>query len=98
MQVEDLMSPAAVCGSLSIDRVTFLILTPSLSLWTDSEDEYQSNRKRLEEMCKFVTTVLKDELDEDFPQGTSTPLFRHHYRTIDDVDIQFVHKCRSGKK
>lgn len=96
--MEDLMSPAAVCGSLSIDRVTFLILTPSLSLWTDNEDEYQSNRKRLDEMCKFVTTVLKDELDEDFPQGSSTPLFRHHYRTIDDVDIQFGSQMPKRKK
>lgn len=97
MQV-DFASPATVKGALSIDRVTFLILSPTLSLWASDDAEYRQNRKRLEKMCEFVQTTLKSSLNEDFPQGSSTELFRHHYRTIDDIDIQFGSQLPKHKK
>lgn len=57
----------SVRGSLSIDRVTFLVFSPSLSLWGE-EGDY--NRVRVERMKNLTLKLLKDDLDPDFPQGT----------------------------
>lgn len=98
MQVEDFLSPAAVKGSLSIDRVTFLLLSPSLSLWNSDDAEYRANILRVEKMAKAIESVLKDDFDEDFPQGYPSELFRYHYRTFDGIDIQFGSQMPKRKK
>lgn len=79
---------ASVKGSLSLDRCTFLVMSPSLSLWQKDDQEREINRKRISEMAKLTEKLLKDTLDEDFPQGKPSELFMHHYR-ISGVDIQF---------
>ena len=69
---------SSVNGSLSIDRLTILFYCPHLSLWNDGSDNTMYVRK----MCNLVEKVLRDDLDPDFPQGSGTELFHHHYRTI----------------
>lgn len=76
----------SVRGSLSIDRVTFLVFSPLLSLWGE-EGDY--NRVRVERMKNLTLKLLKDDLDPDFPQGTPSELFHHHFRTARGVDVQF---------
>ena len=98
MQDGSFFAPATVEGSLSLDRVTFLLLSPSLSLWTSDDVEYRRNQQKLEKMAGYIQTVLKDELDPDFPLVYPSQLFRYHYRTLDDVDIQFGSQLPKRKK
>lgn len=98
MQDDSFFSPATVQGSLSLDRVTFLLFSPSLSLWTSDDAEYRKNILKLEKMAGYIQTLLKDELDPDFPQGSASELFRYHYRTLDEVDIQFGSQLPKRKK
>ena len=81
--------PAAVSGSLSIDRCTFLLLAPTLSLWQSDRSDAEIVERRLQNMAKLVQSQLDTVLDGSFAQGKSSELFRHHFRTIDGIDIQF---------
>lgn len=81
--------PAAVSGSLSIDRCTFLLLSPMLSLWQSDRNDVEIVEKRLLTMSKLVESKLDTVLDTSFPQGKSSDLFRYHFRTVDGIDIQF---------
>ena len=62
--------PAKVKGSLSIDRCTFLILSPSLSLWTEDKSEYEVNKYRIGKMMTLVKKVLKMSLTRIFHRGS----------------------------
>lgn len=86
---DGLLNPATVKGTLSLDRVTFLVFSPFLSLWAEDEAEYRMNEKKIYRMSEVAAAVLKNVLDEDFPQGSPTENYKHHFRTIDDIDIQF---------
>jgi hypothetical protein len=94
---DSLIGPATVKGSLSIDRVTFLVFTPFFSLWSENEGEYRKNEEKISAMTTVIEKVLKNVLDEDFPQGIPSELFKHHYRTIDEVDIQLGSKMPRRK-
>ena len=94
MAAPDQCCRSSVNGSLSIDRLTILFYCPHLSLWNDGSDNTMYVRK----MCNLVEKVLRDDLDPDFPQGSGTELFQHHYRTISGFDIQFGTKMPKRKK
>lgn len=100
MQVDDYFSPADVKGCLSLDRVTFLLLSPSLSLWSMDLDkeEYERTLRRIENLKSMIATQLSDVLDPDFSQGSGTDLFCCHFRTSDGVDIQFGTKKPKRRK
>ena len=89
MQDIDSVLPAEVKGCLSLDRVTFLVFSPRLSSWASEKDEVKINERRINKMAEFVQANLKHVLDDDFPQGIPSELFLCHFRTNDDVDIQF---------
>lgn len=79
-------SSSSCSGILSIDRCTFLVYSPRLSLWgKDSEH----NERYVKRMAYLTETLLKHELDPDFCNGVSSELFKKHYRTSAGVDIQF---------
>lgn len=78
-----------IYGALSLDRVTFLIYSPSLSLWQKEQVDRDFAEKKVSEMSKFTERILKENLDPDFGQGRSSELFAKHYRTSAGVDIQF---------
>lgn len=86
---DEIFSPASIPGKLSLDRCTFLLYSPRLSLWSADNAEYRENERRIERMATLTENVLKNELDPDFPQGHPSQLFLKHYRTTDEVDIQF---------
>lgn len=73
-------------GSLSLDRCTFLVFSPGLSLW--GEDSEISNRN-IDKMSKLIYKLIGDKLDSDFPQGIPSELFKKHFRTASGIDIQF---------
>lgn len=87
--MQDFYNPALVKGKLSVDRCTFLVLSPSLSLWSDDKTEYEVTKYRIGKMSKLVQSTLESELDPDFLQGQASELFLHHYRTLSGIDIQF---------
>ena len=89
MQDLDLVLPVEVKGQLSIDRVTFLVFSPRLSLWTNDALEEKRNKQRINLMSDLVQRDLHNVLDENFPQGVPSELFLHHFRTKDEIDIQF---------
>lgn len=76
----------SVKGSLSLDRCTFLVYSPRLSLW--GADGYKREHG-VDLMAKLTERLIRDKFDPDFPQGIPSELFRRHYRTSDGVDIQF---------
>lgn len=76
-------------GSLSVDRITFLVFCPRLSLWSENEQETRQNMDNIEKFSSFLELRLSSVLDMDYPQGCSTVLYKKHYRTIGGVDIQF---------
>lgn len=80
---------SVISGALSLDRVTFLVFSPSLSLWDSDVNERELNQKRIKRMSDLIERSLKDFLSDDFPQGKPSELFCHHYRTSSGVDIQF---------
>lgn len=82
-------SKTFVTGALSIDRCTFLVFSPSLSLWDCEESEKEINKGRIQKMKEMVFRALGQNLDSDFPQGGPSELFLHHFRTTAGVDIQF---------
>ena len=94
MAAPDQCCRPSVNGSLSIDRLTILFYCPTLSLWNDGSD----NSYYVRMFCNRVEKVLKYDLDPDFPQGSGTELFQHHYRTISGFDIQFGTKMPKRKK
>lgn len=94
MAAPDQCCRSFIDGSLSIDRLTMLFYCPNLSLWNNGSD----NSFYVKKMCFLVEKVLKDDLDPDFPQGSGTDLFQHHYRTISGFDIQFGTKMPKRKK
>ena len=69
-------------GALSLDRVTFLIYSPSLSLWQEGEEDRDFAAKKVSEMAKFAESILKENFDPDFFQGRSSELFAKHYRKL----------------
>lgn len=71
-------------GSLSLDRCTFLVFSPRLSLWGSENHE-----AFVKHMSYLTEKVLQDNLDSDFVQGVPSELFKYHYRTSVGVDIQF---------
>ena len=75
-----------VKGSLSLDRVTFLVFSPGLSLWGSDTDR---SKRNIEKMSGLVEKLLSDKFDSDFPQGIPSELFKKHYRTTSGIDIQF---------
>lgn len=75
-----------VQGVLSLDRCTFLIFSPGLSLW--GEDSDIANRN-IDKMSKLIYKLIGDKLDSDFPQGIPSELFKKHFRTASGIDIQF---------
>ncbi len=75
-----------VKGSLSLDRCTFLVFSPGLSLWGDESDIASRN---IEKMSKLIYKLIGDKLDTDFPQGIPSELFKKHFRTTSGIDIQF---------
>lgn len=87
-----------VKGSLSIDRVTFLLYSPSLSLWAADNKEYRTNERRLQMLHNRISEILAPVLDPDFPQGFPSELFRYHYRTLDGVDLQMGSQMPKRKK
>lgn len=81
-----LSGKSPVKGSLSLDRVTFLVYSPGLSLWgPDSDKKFNSVKL----MAGYLERLIGDKLDPDFPQGIPSELFRKHYRTSNGVDVQF---------
>lgn len=85
-----------ISGTLSIDRVSFLIFSPSFCLYQENEAEARINRDNVKFMNKAILNLLK--LDDEFPQGQSTRLFLHHYRTKQGVDLQLGSKLPITKK
>lgn len=85
-----------VNGFLSIDRVSFLVFSPKLCLWAETESEYRENLKTIKNMDNAIMNLIK--LDEDFSNGISTKLFLHHYRTKSGVDLQLGSKMPKSKK
>lgn len=96
--MQDIFSSPALEGSLSIDRCTFLLYSPRLSLWSSDQEEYRRNSESLKKMASLIETTLQDVLDPDFPQGHSSELFRYHYRTSDGIDLQFGTQLPKRKK
>lgn len=86
--MSDLESLAPDSGVLSCDRVTFLMFTPSLSVWSVDRADRESNSRRISSLSGYIQRLAGDRLDPDFPQGLSSQLFEHHFRTSDGVDIQ----------
>ena len=80
------LDDTSVKGRLSLDRCTFLIYSPRLSLWGADGVKHESG---VDMMARLTERLLKDNFDPDFPQGIPSELFRRHYRTSDGVDIQF---------
>ena len=68
-------SKTFVTGVLSIDRCTFLVFSPSLSLWDCEESEKEINKGRIQKMKEMVFRALGQNLDSDFPQGGPSELF-----------------------
>lgn len=89
------LSDTSVKGSLSLDRCTFLIYSPRLSLWGSDGYKHEGS---VDMMSRLTERLLKDRLDPDFPQGIPSELFRRHYRTSDGVDIQFAPVMPKRKK
>ena len=85
----DLESLAPGSGVLSCDRVTFLMFTPSLSVWSDNRADRETNSRRIADLAGYIQGLAGSRLDPDFPQGLPSQLFAHHFRTSDGVDIQF---------
>ena len=83
----------SIDGSLSIDRLTLLFFTPHLSLWNDG-----SSMVTVKQFSNYIEKVFRDDLDPDFPQGSSTELFCRHYRTVSGFDVQFGSKMPKRKK
>ena len=84
----DLESLAPGFGVLSCDRVTFLMFTPSLSVWSDDRSDREINSRRISALSDYISLKSENRLDPDFPQGLPSQLFEHHFRTSDGVDIQ----------
>lgn len=83
-------------GSLSLDRVTLLVESPFLSVWTKDEGFNQRMNKidRFQSVFESMISSCHVALDPDFPQGCRSDLYLHHYRVIpgvgdDMIDIQF---------
>lgn len=83
-------------GTLSIDRVSFLVFSPSFCLYQENEAEARKNEANIKYMNQAILNLLK--LDDDFPQGQATRLFAHHYRTKKAVDLQLGSKLPITKK
>lgn len=60
---DEIFSPASIPGTLSLDRCTFLLYSPRLSLWSADNAEYRENERRIERMATLTENVLKNELD-----------------------------------
>ena len=89
-------SGSSVKGSLSLDRVTMLLYSPSLSLWSDSDA--CANDLEVKSAARSFSRILNPVLDPDFPQGVASELFAYHFRTSAGVDIQFGTKMPKRKK
>lgn len=85
-----------ISGTLSIDRVSFLVFSPSFCLYQENEAEARRNRDNVKFMNQAILNLLK--LDDEFLQGQSTRLFLHHYRTRNGVDLQLGSKLPITKK
>ena len=42
---DEIFSPASIPGKLSLDRCTFLLYSPRLSIWSADNAEYRENEK-----------------------------------------------------
>lgn len=83
-------------GGLSIDRCTFLLYSPSLSLWEDLEVDRSKNFLMVEKVKDMFLKEKDHILDENYPQGSPSVLFKYHFRTKSGLDIQFG--CRYPKR
>lgn len=95
-------SSSIIPGKLSLDRITFLVFSPRLSLWSEEESERRDNMNNVQKFSSLLEMRLQHHLDPDFPQGIPSPLYKYHYRTYNDIDIQFgpvypVRKKRKGE-
>lgn len=79
-------------GLLSVDRVTLLIESPYLSVWTKDEG-YNKRMDRIERFRSLFDSMIQSChicLDPDYPQGCRSDLFLHHYRVFSGLDEEMI--------
>lgn len=81
---------------MSLDRIAFLIFSPQYCLWQNRDADSRQNEQNVKFLDSAILNLL--DLDDEFPQGSSTKLFAHHYRTRKGIDIQFGCKMPVTKK
>ncbi|MDD2637199.1 MAG: hypothetical protein PHW82_17050, partial [Bacteroidales bacterium] len=60
-------------GTMSIDRISFLIFSPQYCLWQNRDSDSRKNEQNVKFLDSAILNLL--DLDLDFPQGQGTKLF-----------------------